>query len=101
MSEQISACLQGVNIYDDKLVNKTGLGCGCDITQSIGLGNCKTQILDYELLKNVGGIEVDTNQERHKIIRTGENYEQMTNEINSCLAGSIKLGVPGLSFDGI
>ena len=98
MSEQISACLQGVNIYDDKLVNKTGLGCGCDITQSIGLGNCKTQILDYELLKNVGGIEVDTNQERHKIIRTGENYEQMTNEINSCLAGSIKLGVPGLSF---
>ena len=53
MSEQnVTGLRSGVNIYDDKLVNKTGLGCGCDITQTIG--NCKTQILDFELLKNVG-----------------------------------------------
>ena len=87
MSEQISACLQGVNIYDDKLVNKTGLGCGCDITQSIGLGNCKTQILDYELLKNVGGVELDPTQALYKISRTGSDYTKMTKEINTTLAG--------------
>ncbi len=97
MSEQnVTGLRGGVNINEDKFVNKTGLGCGCDITGEIG--NCKTQILDFELLKKVGGIEIDTNQERHKITRTGEDYERMTNEINSCLAGSIKLGVPGLSF---
>ena len=51
MSEQnVTGLRGGVNIYDDKLVNKTGLGCGCDITGEIG--NCKTQILDFEKLKN-------------------------------------------------
>ena len=67
MSEQnVTGLRSGVNIYDDKLVNKTGLGCGCDITQTIG--NCKTQILDFELLKNIGGIEVDPTQEEHRIL---------------------------------
>lgn len=96
MSEQISACLQGVNIYDDKLVNKTGLGCGCDITQSIG--NCKTQILDFNLLKNVGGIEVDTTQEKIKVVRTGENYSEMNKQINACLANSATLDFVGMAF---
>lgn len=86
------------SIYDDKYVNKTGLGCGCDITQEIGMGNCKTQILDFELLKDIGGIEIDTTQECIKTTRSGEDYTQMTNSINKCLAGNIKLGVEGLSF---
>lgn len=98
MSEQISACLQGVNIYDDKLVNKTGLGCGCDITQSIGLGNCKTQILDYELLKNVGGVELDPTQALYKISRTGSDYTKMTKEINTTLAGRLGFDFLGMAF---
>ena len=98
MSEQVSACLQGVNIYDDKLVNKTGLGCGCDITQSIGLGNCKTQILDYELLKNVGGVELDPSQALYKISRTGSDYTKMTKEINTTLAGKLGFDFLGMAF---
>lgn len=98
MSEQISACLQGVNIYDDKLVNKTGLGCGCDITQSIGMGNCKTQILDFDLLKNASGIEADSTRARYKISRTGSDYASMTQEINSCLAGKFGFNVLGMAF---
>lgn len=98
MSEQISACLQGVNIYDDKLVNKTGLGCGCDITQSIGLGNCKTQILDFELLKNVGGVELDPTQALCKISRTGNDYSNMTKEINATLAGKLGFDFIGMAF---
>lgn len=98
MSEQISACLQGVNIYDDKLVNKTGLGCGCDITQSIGLGNCKTQILDYELLKNVGGVELDPTQALYKISRTGSDYTKMSKEINTTLAGRLGFDFLGMAF---
>lgn len=90
--------LQGINVYDDKLVNKTGLGCGCDITQEIGMGNCKTQILDFELLKQVGGIEIDTTQECLKITRTGKDYSQMTKIINSCLSGKLTVEIPGLSF---
>lgn len=44
MNQENNPMLQGVNIFDEKLVNKTGLGCGVDITQTIGEGNCKTQI---------------------------------------------------------
>lgn len=98
MSNQISACLQGVNIYDENLVNKTGLGCGCDITQSIGMGNCKTQILDFELLKNVGGIELDATQSRCKISRTGEDYAKMTQEINAGLVGKVGFNFLGMAF---
>ena len=97
MSEQnVTGLRSGVNIYDDKLVNKTGLGCGCDITQTIG--NCKTQILDFELLKNIGGIEVDPTQEKIKIIRTGSNYSEMNKSINASLANSAKLDFIGMSF---
>lgn len=97
MSEQnVTGLRGGVNINDDKFVNKTGLGCGCDITQEIG--NCKTQILDFELLKNVGGIEVDPTQEKVKIIRTGENYIEMNNQINSCLANSMALEFVDMAF---
>jgi len=97
MSEQnVTGLRSGVNIYDDKLVNKTGLGCGCDITQTIG--NCKTQILDFELLKNVGGIEIDSTQEKVKIIRTAKSYSEMTKQVNSCLANSIALDFIGMAF---
>ena len=98
MSEQNSKCLQGVNIYDNKLVNKTGLGCGCDITQSIGLENCKTQILDFELLKNVGGVELDPTQALCKISRTGSDYTKMTKEINATLAGKLGFDFIGMAF---
>lgn len=90
--------LQGVNVYDDKLVKKTGFGCGCDITQEIANNNCKTQILDYGLLKNVGGIEVDDRQERVKTIQTGEDYSRMSNSINRTLAGSIGISFGEIAF---
>lgn len=97
-SNKISTCLQGANIYDDKIVNKTGLGCGCDITQEIGSGNCKTQILDYDLLQQVGGIELDPTQERYDITRSAESYTQMTDELNSSLAGNMNFNIAGLRF---
>ncbi len=97
MSEQnVTGLRGGVNIYDDQLVNKTGLGCGCDVTQEIG--NCKTQILDFEKLKNAGLIEVDSTQEKIKIVRTGENYSEMTKNVNACLANSAKLDFVGMAF---
>lgn len=98
MSEVTTNSLQGVNIYDDNFVNKTGLGCGCDITQTIGMENCKTQILDFELLKKVGGIECDGTQERIKTSITGEDYTKMTQSLNSCLSGKIGFKMVGLSF---
>ncbi len=98
MSNVTMDSLQSVNIYDDNLVNKSGLGCGCDITQTIGMENCKTQILDFKLLKNVGGIECDSTQERLKTSITGEDYTKMTQKINSCLAGNIGFKILGLSF---
>ena len=97
-SNKVSTCLQGANIYDDKIVNKTGLGCGCDITQEIGSGNCKTQILDYDLLQQVGGIELDPTQERYDITRSAESYTQMTDELNSSLAGNMNFNIAGLRF---
>lgn len=90
--------LEGVNVYDDNLVNKTGLGCGCDITQVIGAGNCKTQILDFEKLKEVGGVELDNNQESLKIYRTGKDYSSMSKEVNSILAGKIGLDLDVIKF---
>ena len=97
MSEQnVTGLRSGVNIYDDKLVNKTGLGCGCDITQEIG--NCKTQILDFEKLKNAGAIEIDSTQEKLKIIRTGENYAEMTKNLNGALANGCALDFVPMAF---
>lgn len=98
MSNVTTNSLQGVNIYDDNFVNKSGLGCGCDITQTIGMENCKTQILDFDLLKEVGGIECDGTQERLKTSITGEDYTKMTQTLNSCLSGNIGAKITGLSF---
>ena len=89
---------QGVNIYDDSLVNKTGLGCGCDVTQSIGVGACKTQILDFDLLKTVGGVECETSRKLIKKDETGENYSKMTEKINLSLTGKVKAAFMGLAF---
>ena len=97
MSEQnVTGLRGGVNIYDDKLVNKTGLGCGCDITGEIG--NCKTQILDFEKLKNAGAVEIDATQEKLKIIRTGENYAEMTKNVNGALANGCALDFVKMAF---
>ncbi len=90
--------LQGVNVYDDKIINKTGLGCGCDITQVIGAGNCKTQILDYSLLKQAGGVELDNTQESLKIYRTGKDYSSMSKEVNTILAGKMGFDLKVISF---
>lgn len=90
--------LTGINIYDDNLVNKTGLGCGCDITKTIGMENCLTQILDFELLKEDNAIECDSTGQSMVVTKTGEDYARMTENINSCLAGNIKIGAGKLSF---
>lgn len=94
--QNVTGLRGGVNIYDDKLVNKTGLGCGCDITQEIG--NCKTQILDFGKLKEAGAIEVDPTQEKIKIIRTGENYSEMTRNVNATLANGCALDFVKMAF---
>ena len=96
MCKLSSPQLQGVNIYDDKLVNKTGLGCGCDITQEIGMGNCKSQILDFDMLKSFDGVELDNTQEYYKTVRTGEDYTSMSQKLNVCLSGSVKAGIKNL-----
>lgn len=90
--------LTGIDIYDDKLVNKTGLGCGCDITKVIGMGNCLTQILDYQALEDNEGIESDFTGQSIAVIKTGEDYAKMTESVNSCLAENMKIGAGKLSF---
>lgn len=99
MSEEQFANRRTVNTEDSNLVVKTGLGCGVDITGNLG-GNesVKTQILDYDLLVKNGLVEIDDSENIYNINRSGENYEKMTNTINSSLAGKIALGVKGLSF---
>lgn len=98
MNQENNPMLQGVNIFDEKLVNKTGLGCGVDITQTIGEGNCKTQILDFRLLKNVEAVEIDTRRELDKFNLTGEDYTHMTNQLNSSLVGKIGATVLKMAF---
>lgn len=90
----------GLDVYDDKLVNKTGLGCGCDITQNIANGNCKTQILDFEKLKENGGVEIDTKSECISADITGEDYSKMTDKINSKFVGKIGASFLSMAFGG-
>lgn len=90
--------LQGVNIYDDSLVNKTGLGCGCDVTQVIGEEACKTQILDFDLLANWQGVEYENSRKLVKKDETASNYSSMTSKLNTTLVGSVKAALLELAF---
>lgn len=88
----------GVDIFDDNIVNKTGLGCGVDITQTIGEGNCKTQILDYDKLVKDHAVECDVRKELCKKDITGSDYDSMTQSINSTLAGGIGASFLNIAF---
>ena len=91
--------LKTVNTNDVNLVSKTGLGCGVDITGVLGTNeSVKTQILDYNLLVQKALVELDDAEMLYDVDRSGKDYSEMTNSINSCLAGKISLGVKGLSF---
>lgn len=91
--------LKTVNTNDVNLVSKTGLGCGVDITGVLGTNeSVKTQILDYNLLVQKALVELDDAEMLYDVERSGKDYSEMTNSINSCLAGKISLGVKGLSF---
>lgn len=83
-------------VLDGKTYLISGFGNGVDITQTIG--NSKAQILDLELLKNAGGIEVNTTQEKVKIIRSAKNYSEMNKQINSCLANGAALDFVRMPF---
>ena len=91
--------LKTVNTNDVNLVSKTGLGCGVDITGVLGTNeSVKTQILDYKQLVSQNLVEIDDAEMLYNVDRSGKNYSEMTNAINSCLAGAISLLVKGLSF---
>lgn len=99
MSNKVNINLKTVNTDDAKLVSKTGLGCGVDITGVLGTNeSVKTQILDYNCLVNKSLIEIDDSEMYYDIDRSGKNYSEMTTAVNNCLAGKIFLGVKGLSF---
>lgn len=83
-------------VVDGKTYSISGFGCGVDITKEIG--NSKAQILDLELVMNADGIEVDATQEKVKIIRKGNNYVEMTNNINGALANGCALDFVEMPF---
>lgn len=85
-------------VIDGKTYSVLGLGNGCDITQTIGEGNVKKQILDLELLMKDKGIELDDTPALYKIYRTGNNYAEMTNALNKCLAGEMNFNLPEVAF---
>lgn len=85
-------------VIDGKTYSVLGLGNGCDITQTIGKGNVKEQILDLELLMKDKGIELDDTPAPYKIYRTGRNYAEMTNVLNKCLAGEMNFELPEVAF---
>ena len=85
-------------VIDGKTYSVLGLGNGCDITQIIGKGNVKEQILDLELLMRDKGIELDDTPAPFKIYRTGRNYAEMTNALNKCLAGEMNFELPEVAF---
>ena len=99
MNKEAKPILKTVNTDDVNLVSKTGLGCGVDITGVLGTNeSVKTQILDYEQLVKNALVEIDDAEMYYDVERSGKDYSSMTNTINNCLAGSISLGVKGLSF---
>ena len=85
-------------VIDGKTYSVLGLGNGCDITQTIGKGNVKEQILDLERLMKDKGIELDDTPAPYKIYRTGRNYAEMTNVLNKCLAGEMNFELPEVAF---
>lgn len=85
-------------VIDGKTYSVLGLGNGCDITQTIGKGNVKEQILDLELLMKDKGIELDDTPAPYIIFRKGNNYAEMTNALNKCLAGEMNFELPEVAF---
>lgn len=99
MNDEKMTAKRTVNTSDAKLVVKTGLGCGVDITGILGTNDSvKTQILDFSQLVNSELVEIDDSENLNSTELKATNYEQMTNKINSSLAGKISLGVKGLAF---
>lgn len=75
--------LGSVNPQDTELVIKTGFGHGCDITGELGSNNCLAAILDYELLKQSGYINVDDTPDSMVTDISGDTYEKTTQNINN------------------
>ena len=98
MNDNQRQAFLGVNLYDGKFVNKTGLGCGCDITETIGEQNCKTQLLDFARLRECAGIEIDPYEKCVRTIITGSNYREMTNNMNASLVGRIGASFMNIAF---
>lgn len=79
----IPGMLGSVNPQDAELVIKTGFGHGCDVTGEIGSNNCLAAILDYELLKQAGYIDLDDTPDSIARDISGDTYEKTTQSINN------------------
>ena len=87
--------LGSVNPQDAELVIKTGFGHGCDITGELGSNNCLAAILDYELLKQAGNINVDDTPDSVVVDITGDTYEKTTQNINNTFGLGVGLTQAG------